>query len=160
MKFIQNNWILLVILIAVIFLVYKYWSKVNSEQESKSKINIGNNIVNDFKNAVKSDTGNVTTNITPVNPVKVVNITDYSKWKIGDKIYAGENGVNAYNAPTSGVNSLFKHYNKGQYIGDYLANVNGYAKIVIDYNPNSLALSFGVTNTMIVYCLINQVYSK
>lgn len=160
MDFIKNNWILLLILVVLAYLVYRYWQKTKLVQEVKASNSNNSSIVGDFKNVIKSDTGTVVATTTVAAPVKTIN-NDINSWKIGDKVYAGENGANTYTAPNAGVNNLSKHYNKDSYIGTFLANENGYAKLVTQSIGDSIQIAFGhPVQASVVYSLSKSVYSK
>lgn len=153
MNFIKNNWLLLLILILVIYFGWKYYNKTKIEE--KTILDLGNSL--QISNVIKSN-GNVET-VLPVNNNEVLN-NNSSSWKIGDKIYAGATGVNSYSAPTSGTNFLVKYYSKDSYIGTYLGNEKGYAKVIVQENINDFLKAFGYENNTIRFLLINQVYSK
>jgi len=159
MDFIKNNWVLLLILIVLAFLVYRYYKKNKSLPLVKNTTQSTNSSVNQIKNSVSSNTGNVNvvTNQQISSPQIELNIAN---WKIGDKIYAGPNGVNTYTSPAISVNNISKHYNKDEYIGTFLANENGFAKMVVEVKANSLQSVFGYTSNQVVYSIGKQVYSK
>lgn len=160
MDFIKNNWILLLILVVLAYLVYRYWQKTKLEKSISATNSSNSSIVKDFKNVIKSDTGDVKSTVITVKPDVVIK-NDINTWKIGDKIYAGETGANTYTSPSAGVNNLSKHYNKDSYIGTFLANENGYAKIVTQSIGNSLEIAFGMpVQAQVVYSLSKSVYSK
>jgi len=153
MNFIKNNWLLLLVLVVIIYFAYRYYKRTKTEEEKLSAI--GSAIP--LANAIKSD-GNITI-ATPVTFTPVMNI-DSKSWKIGDKIYGGATGVNTYSSPTSGANSVVKFYAKDSYVGTYLGNESGYAKIIVQEPSNSLLEAFGYENNAVRFVLINQVYSK
>lgn len=153
MSFVKDNWLLLLILAIIIYFAYKYYSKVKAEQVAVNGLINANQILGHV-----TSNGNVT--VTPPAVTQPSMNTNNVSWKIGDKIYAGSTGVNAYSAPTAGANSIVKFYNKDSYIGTFLANENGYAKVIIQEPTNSLLEAFGYQNNTIRFLLINQVYSK
>ncbi len=161
--FIKTNWVLLLILIIVIFLVYKF---LNKRKEANLQVNKNNvkTVTDSFKNVISSNTGNVNTVIPPVSNTAPIIITPPPAVKtgftIGDKVYAGSTGVNTYSNPSSGVNSLIRHYNGNEYIGTYLSEYNGYVKILVKNKVNSLLAMFGQEDNQIVYSIKTQVYNK
>lgn len=54
--------------------------------------------------------------------------------KIGDKAFAGAMGANAYLAAKASVSNgnLYKNYNKGNYVGTFLANEGLFSKIIVE----------------------------
>lgn len=156
MNFIKNNWLILLVLVVVIYLVYKYYKKTK-EANSKKELSNNNNIVSSFKNVVSSNTGVVSA--PPIVKPVIKNI-DYISWKIGDKIYAGETGSNLYNTTSPTASSLIRHYNKDMYIGDFLGNTNGYAKLAVSQKSNALLDVFNYNENITAYSPVKTVYKK
>lgn len=147
---------MLLILVVVIYFVYKYYKKTK-EAATSSNNSTSNNIVSSFKNVVSSNTGYVEPAKTVVIPVKNL---DYNSWKISDKIYAGETGSNLYNTSNPTASSFIRHYNKDEYIGDYLGNVNGYAKLAVSQKSNALLDTFGYNENITAYSPVKTAYKK
>lgn len=156
MDFIKNNWIILLILAIVIYFVYKYYKKTK-EVAIVSNNSANNNIVSSFKNVISSNTGYIEPAKTVTVPIKNL---DYNSWKIGDKMYAGEIGSNLYNTSSPTADSLIRHYNKDIYIGDYLGNVNGYAKLAVSQKSNALLDTFGYDENITAYSPVKTIYKK
>ncbi len=161
MKFITENWIIILILIILIFLVYKYWKKESLKTGPSMLNNQPSVLVNNLGNSVKSNTGSV--NTVQVVTTQVPVTVNAPSLKIGNKIYAGSTGVNTYSAPSAGTFNLIKHYNANEYIGDFLANENGYVKMAVsEKNTNVLTQAFGINynDNNVRYSIATQIYTK
>ena len=158
MEFIKNNWLILLVLFIVIYLVYKYWQKTKAVDFTKNQGVVNSNF-NSTSGSVSSNTGSVINTpplVTTSSPIE----TNPINWRIGDGIYAGATGVNTYSAPSPSQSGIIKYFAKDAYIGTYLGNTNGYAKIILQSKGNALMDAFGWEDNQVVYSLINQVYKK
>jgi len=157
MDFIKNNFLLLIVLLIAIYLVYKYWQKTKNVDTAKNN-SVTNSNFNAISNLVSSNTGSVKNSQIEVKPPVIE--TNPINWRIGDRLYAGSTGVNIYSAPSPSQSNIIKFYNKDSYIGTYLGNTNGYAKIIHQSAGNALLDAFGWEDNQVVYSLINQIYKK
>lgn len=157
MDFIKNNFLLIIVLLIAIYLVYKYWKKNNITDSAKNNSHEDSNF-NAISNVVKSNNGPVNNSQIVVKPQVIE--TNPINWRIGDKLYAGSTGTNIYSAPSPSQSNIIKFYNKDSYIGTYLGNVNGYAKIIHQSQSNVLLDAFGWEDNQVVYSVITQIYKK
>lgn len=150
-KFIQNNWLLIAILILAIYLVWKYWDKITnavndtpSDTGSGSGTGAGSNSGSGSNTGTGTGSGNNTGSGSNTGTVKT------SNYSFGDNIYAKENAVNIYKTALISASNLAKYssYSKDSLIGTYLSTEGAFTKVLIQ-NPASS-----------VFVLSNQIYSK
>ncbi len=51
---------------------------------------------------------------------------------MGQKIFSGSTGANAYKSASSSTANLYKYYSAGKYIGTYLGKDGTYAKVIVE----------------------------
>lgn len=157
-KFITDNWVLLLILAIIIYLVVKYYKSTKSKEDNLVN-NAQNSITSAITKNISSDKGSVEV-VTKTTPIVPLDGSDFANWKIGDKLYAGSLGTNTYSVPNISQTTIVKFHNKNEFIGTYLANENGFAKIIVQTKPDALQTMFGYSNVQVVYSKINQIYKK
>ena len=161
MTFIKNNWFIILILILVIYLGYRYYMKVKADDVIKATLK-------DVIIPVKA-LGSTTVQVS--NPNQPVNTPITSGYKVGDKMYAASTGVNIHDTPSVSSASVIEFYPKDKYIGTFVgfqsvASVpnDQFVKIIVD-RPYDSSLTgflnvFGFQQTAVRFALSKQVYSK
>ena len=161
MTFIKNNWFILLILILVIYLGYRYYMKIKADKRP-----VMGGVLPD--NAVKPIG---TTTVQVSNPTQPVNTPITSGYKVGDKMYAASSGVNIHDTPSVSSASVIEFYARDRYIGTFVgfqsvASVpnDEFVKIIVD-KPYDSSLTgflnvFGFQQTAVRFALSKQVYSK
>lgn len=168
MGFIQKNWILLLILAIVIYVVYNYNKKLEADKNNNSNNNSnGGNILGNTLSGHPAGTGtvatipsgydsgsgsgydsgsNTNTNSTPPKT---------SGFNIGDNIYS-TGLTNAY--ANNDINSTIKYYfTKDDLIGAYLGEYGNFYKITVD---TASIWNLGLGGNVSVFVLKTDVYSK
>lgn len=158
-NFIKNNWIILLILIVLTFVVIKYYINSKSQKENNFNKNVLNQIpVYNSIGSVKTNNSNTSTNSSVNTNTTTVVTTTETKPKtlsIGDKLYA-LSGLNVYKNKNIGPSTVYKHYNQGDYIGTFLAKDDSYYRIITEEEDWFTGSKTATT----VYVIPSQVYSK
>ncbi len=161
-NFLKNNWLIILILLLVIYLAYKYYLKIQADNLAQSNLNQVNN------NGVLSTVHSAgTTTVVTSNPTQPVTTPVSSGYKVGDKIYAGSTGVNIHDTPSVSSASVIKFYGKDDYIGTFVGFQSvpsvpndQFVKIIVNQASNSFLDAFGFSTNAVRFALSKQVYSK
>lgn len=146
--------ILLIILVIVGYLVYRYW-KASNDKLNQKNYNNANNVSNQLSNNISSPSGSVNVISPEVPPV-----TQPGQYVIGSKVYAGTSGVNSYNIPRASTTNLDKYWHSDELIGTFLAKENGFIKVLTQRSVGSIEFLFNYQENVIVWVLEKQVYTK